>query len=142
MLPALGALCLFFAVQLVRLLSTKNGRFGLVIRIRRAMHHEFWPSWFFYIPLVPWISGHVLRFGWRSMTAVNPVIPYSGICGESKIHILRHLPDAIPSAVVPVGRHEKRFRVALGLMRRHSWSYPLIVKPNASQRGVGLKNSK
>ncbi len=75
------------------------------------------------------------------MTASNPGILASGIVGESKADLLCHLPDEV---VIPWGRIQAKStddacEQFVAMKAERAWSFPLILKPNASQRGVGLK---
>jgi membrane protein DedA with SNARE-associated domain len=116
----------------------------LAVRVGRERlgHHEFWPAWLFYLPLAPWLAWLSLRHrGLTVWTAANPGIPAGGVVGESKAAILDQLnPEAvIPFFVVPPaapGDRRALFRVELA---RRGWSYPLVLKPDAAQRGAGVR---
>ena len=110
----------------------------------RLTKWEYWPPWASYLPLVVWIGMLAIRH--RSLvvfTAANPAIPASGFIGESKIDILRGLsesadriarsdiiPGAAPTAV-------KRQQVD-AFMQRQGVALPVVLKPNAGQRGSGV----
>jgi membrane protein DedA with SNARE-associated domain len=107
-------------------------------RIRRW---EFWPSWIFYAPVVPRVAWLALRHGLRALTAANPGIEDGGLVGESKAAILAKLPAewTLAARLIEPAAPIRR------LLELHRWSpdagrrYPLILKPDVGQRGVGVK---
>lgn len=142
-LALLAALALLFVVVRVgEFLLTPLGRAKLAARLARVWRWEFWPAWLFYLPLVPWIAWLAWRHrGLTTPTAVNPAIPHGGVVGESKYEILRRLP---PEFVLPTERLDpapaaERTARLERVLRERGWSLPLILKPDASQRGAGLK---
>ena len=110
--------------------------------LERMRRWEFWPTWLFYAPLVPWLAWLSLRHGGAmTMTAANPGIADGGTVGESKADILAQLPqDAVlrfrrvsaSTAAERVALTE-RARVALGL------AWPLVLKPDVGERGRGVR---
>lgn len=141
-LATIVALVVFiFLLHNTVLLFSRTGRCQIHARWARLWRYEFWPGWVFYLPLIGWILYLGLRYrGLAVVTAANPCIPASGMAGESKSEILDRLPQ---EAVVPYVRLRaatpaeavERFEAILA---ERQWDYPLIVKPDASQRGVGL----
>jgi hypothetical protein len=114
----------------------------LTLRIERWRRWEFWPMWLFYAPAAVWMLWLSLRYrGISTITTANPGIPDGGTVGESKFRILSKLPpDAIiPSALIAPGNANERTVQALDVMRERGWSWPLVVKPDIGQRGVGVK---
>jgi hypothetical protein len=101
------------AVMQVAILALTNRR-GLAIRCARAVRFEFWPNWAIYGPLLPFAAWRSMRFGFaRTLTAVNPCWPDSGVIGESKQAGL----DAFdPEFVSP------SFRVSPGADGRFVWA--------------------
>jgi len=117
-------------------LTTSIGRARLRVRISKLWRWEFWPLWVFYPPVLLYIGYPALRHGGlRTITAVNPAMPASGFIDESKSDILRRLPErwVVPFALV---HSAKELR---DVMQQRGWSYPLILKPDAGQRGYGLR---
>lgn len=124
--------------------TTWRGRRRLLGRWRRLRHWEFWPAWAFYPPIVAWILWLGIKH--RSLTlftACNPAMPASGFIGESKHAILSAL--AASGAPVPAHRllpagadiatsmdHLDAFMASEGL------NYPIVLKPDAGQRGAGV----
>lgn len=138
-------------LRTVTLGLTAPGRATLITRLSRLWRWEFWPAWVFYVPLVPWIA--CLAFRYRSVTtptAANPGIPHGGVVGESKFDILSKLPQdwVVPSARIDPAEtgaietatpRQLRVQALLGVMQDHGWAFPLILKPDAGQRGAGVR---
>jgi hypothetical protein len=77
-------------------------------------------------------------------TAANPAIPAGGFVGESKSAIL----EALQRGGAPVARFERiaadlapaqRLERARHFMARCGLGYPVVVKPDAGQRGAGVE---
>jgi membrane protein DedA with SNARE-associated domain len=133
---------LFLVVKVGLLTGTATGRGKLIARVSRLWRWEFWPSWLFYLPVLPWLAYLSLRYrGVLTWTAANPGIPQGGVVGESKHAILTHLPPdrTVPSVLVPPGEIGARLQQVRRLIEGHGWSFPLILKPDAAQRGAGVK---
>jgi membrane protein DedA with SNARE-associated domain len=136
-----GVVALFGVVRAAILLCTPAGRGTLVATVSRLWRWEFWPSWLFYLPVLPWLAYLSVRYrGILTWTAANPGIPQGGVVGESKYAILEQLsPEwVVPSVLVPpgeIGERLSRLRVWMTEGRQ----FPLIFKPDASQRGAGVR---
>jgi membrane protein DedA with SNARE-associated domain len=138
----------FTVVKLALRLANWRGRRLLVSRWRRLARWEFWPPYVFYPPVVVYVLLLGIRHRCLTLfTCANPAIPSGGFAGESKIEILRglstsrraraHVARAVridfalaPSARVSAAR---RFMAECGL------AFPLVVKPDAGQRGEGVR---
>lgn len=133
---------LLASIVVVVPLRTRRGRERLIALVSRLWRWEFWPAWIFYLPLVPWLAWLSLRHrGLTVWTAANPGIEAGGVVGESKAEILARLPCeyVIPFALVPQGEHPDRLAWLRGEVEARAWAFPLILKPDAGQRGVGVK---
>ncbi|MBI5862986.1 MAG: VTT domain-containing protein, partial [Planctomycetes bacterium] len=123
--------------------ATAGGRARLWARVSRIWRWEFWPAWLFYIPLAPWIAYLAIRHrGLTIPTAANPGIqPHGGIVGESKFEILSKLPTewVVPTTLVLPGPPETRARELARVMTKRGWTFPIILKPDAGQRGAGVR---
>ncbi len=126
-----------------------RGRRLLVGRLRRWRRWEFWPPWLFYAPVLLYVLGLALRYRSLSLlTAVNPGIPAGGFVGESKQEILDHLADArgadgerlvaacerLPAELDP----DEGLRRVRAFLDEHGLAYPVVLKPDAGQRGSGV----
>ncbi|QJW93060.1 VTT domain-containing protein [Frigoriglobus tundricola] len=136
-----GACGALVAQRVLSRLATRTGRAQLQASVSRLWRWEFWPAWVFYLPLVPWYFALGVRYrSFTVWTAANPGIPAGGVVGESKSDILAKLPPEriVPTLLVPAGTHADRIRTlreAIG----HGWAFPLVLKPDAGQRGAGVK---
>ncbi len=136
------ALVLVFKVILPSF--TWRGRRMVVSRWMRLTRWEFWPPWAFYPPVVLYVLWLALRHRSLSLlTAVNPGLLAGGFVGESKAEILQHLggdaehvarSERIPAGIDPA---ESLARVR-AFLARHALSYPVVLKPDAGQRGSGV----
>ena len=111
-------------------------------RVLRLTRWEFWPSWVFYAPVVAWVAALAVRH--RSLavlTACNPGMADGGFVGESKFDILRTLPPevTIPAVLLSQDGGTRNSNAALSAMRTHGWSWPVVLKPDVGQRGVGVR---
>ncbi len=123
----------------------------LFTAVRRWRHHEFWPAWLFYLPLIPWCG--LLSIRHRSVLAflaANPGIEKGGgWVNESKASILDGLrASAVGRAlvlahrVIPAGpAPEARAAHAARLIEVETelGGYPIILKPDAGQRGFAVR---
>ncbi len=123
--------------------ATYRRRRLLLSSWRRATRWEYWPPWVTYAPVVVYVLWLMARHrSATAFTAANPAIPAGGVVGESKSEILRGLgPDApvAATAFLPgdLSPEEKRARVDR-FMREHHLALPIVVKPDAGQRGSGV----
>ena len=141
---------LFVAIRTVVLATTKMGRIRLAVALRRPARPEFWPPWFFYIPLAPWVLWLALRHrGPMSFTCLNPSIPHGGgVVGESKHQMMKALEaggaspwlgatELIEAGLSPEERAERVD--TLTVADPAYGGYPVVLKPDASQRGHAFK---
>ncbi len=138
----LGAAIVLGLILLSRRIATPGNRIRLAASIRRLLSREFLPSWVLYAPVLPWIGWLALRHGGLStVTAANPGMAQGGFVGESKFDILRRLPAAwtIPSALIVEGTVERRLLRLDEAMRDGGFGFPVVLKPDAGQRGQGMK---
>jgi hypothetical protein len=109
--------------------------------VSKVWRWEFWPTWVFYLPLVPWLLLLAARY--RSLTvwtAANPgVTPAGGVVSEPKSDILSRLSDerVVPTVLVHPG--ELSDRVQQVLAAAGGWGFPVILKPDAGGRGAGVR---
>lgn len=125
-------------------LLTRRGRRLLAGRWQRCRHWEFWPPWLFYPPIVAYVAWLGVRHrGLTVFTAANPGLPAGGFIGEPKRDILRRL----EAAGAPLPRWEllpadvpaaERLARVEAFRARHGLGWPLVLKPDAGQRGSGV----
>lgn len=126
----------------VRAMTTSSNRRRISARLHRWSRWEFWPSWLFYAPVGVWIAYLALRHrGLSTITAANPGMTDGGTVGESKHEILVRLPAewTIPGFLVEPAALPARIRSVLETMEMSRWGFPLVLKPDVGQRGLGVK---
>lgn len=138
-----GVVSLLAAVRLVPKLSTSVGRGKAWAKVSKAWRWEFWPAWVFYLPLVPWFLLLAIRHRSPTVwTAANPgITPAGGVVSESKSEILSHLPAeaVVPTLLLPADDSADRGSKALAAIAARGWGFPLVFKPDAGQRGAGVR---
>jgi hypothetical protein len=105
----------------------------------RLTRFEFWPFWFFYIPM--YFYGLWLALRSRSLmyfSTTNPGMKYGGVMGESKFKVLQSIPkDFIPKSILlkaPVSMN-----IVLDKLRAEGFYFPVILKPDVGERGRGVE---
>jgi pimeloyl-ACP methyl ester carboxylesterase/membrane protein DedA with SNARE-associated domain len=144
-LQALAAIIIVYLVaKLLVRLATQRGRRMLVSAWRRKAQWEFWPPWMFYPPVIAYIAYLALKHRSLSLfTAANPAMPAGGFIGESKAEILRGLAGAdgfVARAALIAASTDvaERLRQARQFMAEQQLSFPVVLKPDAGQRGSGV----
>ncbi|MFV0574622.1 MAG: D-alanine--D-alanine ligase [Vibrio sp.] len=112
---------------------------------------EFWPTWFFYTPVVLQSLWHGVKYrDFRLPLVANPSIKLSGMVGESKHDILSLAGDYakqwIPPFVTITKLSESQSRTiskqwiqAKKSMLDAGLNYPVVAKPDQGCRGVGVQ---
>jgi hypothetical protein len=112
------------------------------IALRSFSRFEFWPSWLTYLPLVPYILWLAVKNkSFMAPTVSNPFIPFSGMVGESKSAILKKLPGqwTLDHDLIDESSLELRIAKVRLLFENHKYKFPVVLKPDAGQRGAGVK---
>lgn len=133
---------LFFERLLVPAL-TWRGRRTLVGKWRRRTQWEFWPPWVFYAPVGAYFVWLCLRYRGLACTAANPGIFAGGFVNESKQAILEGFGLDAPevgrwSALRAAAPPEQRVALARAFRAEHGLELPIVLKPDAGQRGSGV----
>ncbi|MFN0200217.1 MAG: hypothetical protein ACKVTZ_01780 [Bacteroidia bacterium] len=108
-------------------------------KIKRWLTWEFAPTWVTYFPVAIYYHYLALRVGcWGFFAAVNPSLFMGGMFGESKMHILSKIPQKyLPhTSFIP---EKISVAVLADLMKVHSLSFPIILKPDCGERGKGVE---
>lgn len=145
---AASLLVLMVIVRIISAEATYAGRQKLRADIRKIVRVEFWPAWLFYLPILPYIAWLSLRHrGLMTFTCANPAVPNGGgVVGESKQQILsliHHHEDLVLYQEL-IAEHEDviaRTRQVIARIRDEPrlGGYPVILKPDVSQRGHAVK---
>lgn len=144
----MGVVLLLIAVRFGFKFTSWTYRRHFVGRIKRIISWEFWPIQIFYLPVVVYILLLALKF--RSLTAfaaANPAFPAGGFKGESKNDIYDALKKSgrmndnlLAYALI---RREtslpERLIAAWKFMDENKLMFPLVVKPDAGERGKGVR---
>jgi hypothetical protein len=143
LLVGAGIFLIVLIVGLTGKLATYRGRRAIVRRWNRLHRWEFWPPYFFYPPVILYIAYLGIRFrGWTLFTAANPAITAGGFVGESKYEILGHLKAAsswLPAFTLLASEEiAPRIAYAEEFIRKQGLNFPVVVKPDAGQRGSAV----
>ncbi|MGE0883987.1 MAG: alpha/beta fold hydrolase [Blastocatellales bacterium] len=145
LLKAVAAgILIYLMIKLLVRLSTWRGRRLLVSKWRRMTRWEFWPPYLFYPPVVLYVLWLMLKY--RSVTlftAANPAIPGGGFIGESKAEIYQRLQNSIEhlpkwTLLDASLESEARIQQAKDFISKANLGYPVVLKPDAGQRGSGV----
>jgi membrane protein DedA with SNARE-associated domain len=140
--PAAASATLFLAVGLHRRFRLARLRARVIAAASRIWRWEFWPPWVFYPPVAFWTLLLACRHrGFGAISAANPGMTDGGLVGESKYEILRRLPSewTVPTVLIATGEGEVRARHLQDEMERRGWAFPVVLKPDVGQRGVGVR---
>jgi membrane protein DedA with SNARE-associated domain len=142
-----GIIVLLIVVRIILFLASYRNRRLLIGKIRCIWNWEFWPLWLFYLPVVIYIFLLGVRYRDLTLfTAANPAIPGGGFKGESKNAIYESL-SCIPAASNHILAHklipltappELRLSTATYFMKTNALDFPIVVKPDAGERGAGV----
>lgn len=141
----LGIVLLFIAIRSAIKYSSWKNRQLLVGRIKRIVNWEFWPIQIFYTPVVAYVVWLMVRHRTlTAFTAVNPSIPAGGFKGESKNDIYGLLGGSseylLPHRLIPAGlSRSERIAIALEAVDEFSPHFPVVLKPDAGERGKGVR---
>lgn len=108
---------------------------------RKWTSFEFWPGWFFYIPIYLLYPILSIRYGsFFNPFYANPNILNGGLLGESKWDFLQHLdPNAKSTLKALKISSGTSFEGFLKIMNEHKYNFPFILKPDVGQRGFGVR---
>ncbi len=144
----IGIIGAFAALKLILHFSVWKKRRLFIGRLKRLLNWEFWPLSIFYFPVVLYVL--VLAVKYRSLTVftlANPAIQAGGFIGESKNEI--YLGLRLSAAALPLMLHhtllstneEKSInqRKAAQFIAENNLQFPVVLKPNAGERGKGVR---
>jgi len=133
----------WLVVALARSLATWRGRALWRARLRRWTRFEYWPVGLYYLPVFGLFLARALRGRALEFTAANPALPHGGFVGESKAEIQALLEAAgapLPrTLLLPAGESAARHEALQRFLRETGVGLPLVVKPDAGQRGEGVR---
>lgn len=144
----LGVILSFIVLRIFLYFTDWKNRRFFIGRLKRTFNWEFWSLRVFYFPVVIYVLFLALKH--RSLTVftcANPAILASGFVGESKDEIYeglkksgsarQHLlPYIFLSAADSI---ENRISQIKDFIGENSFDFPLVLKPDAGERGKDVK---
>tara|TARA_R110001583_G_scaffold145635_2_gene297620 strand:- start:55087 stop:56145 length:1059 start_codon:yes stop_codon:yes gene_type:complete len=110
-----------------------------ILNLRKIINWEYWPSYMFYIPVVPYACYLAIKsrsFGFFS--AVNPAIEGSGNGLESKYNTIQLVPEVYKPKTIFIKTSDTLSTILLKI-NTHPINFPLIIKPDIGFRGLLVK---
>lgn len=109
---------------------------------KRFTQWEYWPSYMFYLPNIPYAFYLALRTGnFTFYSIVNPSIKSSGNGTESKFKTLELIPETYKPKSIYVSE-QRNFEDILKALHKAGIDYPVIAKPDVGFRGMLVKKIK
>lgn len=111
-------------------------------RLGRILRWEFWPLWVFYPPIIIWICLLAIRYRSATLfTAANPGMKVGGLVDEDKAANLFAMQSQYPESVASTYliSAEQGASQARQQLSDAGLGYPVILKPNSGQRGIGVE---
>lgn len=102
-------------------------------------NYEYWPWWFFYIPMIPywlWLAIKTKSFTYFSATNTN--MELGGFFGESKANILKQIPEKYLPLFLFI-KNSEPFDAILSNLKNKKINYPIVAKPNVGERGYQVE---
>ncbi|MDB5255344.1 MAG: hypothetical protein JWM14_39 [Chitinophagaceae bacterium] len=105
----------------------------------KLTHWEYWPMEVVYFPVFfYWLYLSVRARSLFFFSASNPGIETGGMLGEVKFDILKKIPEAYRTPTLFFAYPFEAEQV-LDQLKKNSWTYPLIFKPDIGERGNGVE---
>ncbi|MDI1233498.1 MAG: hypothetical protein PSX81_04400 [bacterium] len=101
----------------------------------KIFKYEYWPWWFFYLPVLPyWVFLSIRNRSFAYFSVANPGIDLGGFFGEKKSEILSLIDkEFLPSSIYIICNSD--FSILKSNLLDNKISYPLIAKPDVGERG-------
>jgi hypothetical protein len=97
---------------------------------------EYWPIWLANIPTVLfWLFFALKARKLFFFSTANPGIETGGVLGESKINILRRIPEEYLPITLFVTAEDRDPVALLNRIKAGGLTFPIIVKPDVGERG-------
>lgn len=98
---------------------------------RKFWQYEYWPSWVFYSPFIPyWMWKTVLCGDATYFCRVNPGIEFGGVLDYSKFHILKQIPAEFKPKTEYVFTKSDQAKLP---------KFPFVAKPDVGERGINVE---
>ena len=104
----------------------------------KLTHWEYWPAYVIYFPVFfYWLILALMRRDLFFFSRANSSIFSGGLFGASKTNILRQMPQAyVPNGVLIKSDNTYNLPETLSVKKIE---FPLIVKPDIAERGLGIR---
>lgn len=142
------AIFAFIGLRLIFKFSSWKNRRLFIGRLKRIRGWEFWSLHVFYFPVVVYVLGQAIKHRHLTVfTCANPAILAGGFIGESKDEIYNRLQKSsaaaeflLPHVILTSERSDgEKMRQAEQFIDEHKLHFPLVLKPNAGERGKDVK---
>jgi len=105
----------------------------------KVFHYEYWPVWFLFLPLLPYLLWLCIRArSFAFFTAGNLNIENGGFYGESKIQILRQFPKELLPPTVFATENTSLEKI-IAEIESEKIPFPCIAKPDKGGAGKGVE---
>ena len=107
----------------------------------KLSRYEFWPVWLFYSPFIfYWLYLAIRARDFNFLFKVNPKLHYGGAIGTDKHAMLKSLhPNLFPKSSLLAAIEKESIESVVGRMAEEGLQFPVILKPNAGERGRGVQ---
>lgn len=130
---ALGNMLIAYSIK------SKVKRMKLKSKYIKLTQWEHWPTFMFYLPLIPFYIKERIKSGnFTFFLNTNPAIKYSGDGTESKFKTIMLVPNEFRPKSVLINELEN-FKTVLTKIESTSITFPLIIKPDLGFRGYLVK---
>ncbi|OJJ13981.1 hypothetical protein BKI52_44755 [marine bacterium AO1-C] len=102
---------------------------------------KYWPMELLYLPLTLYVfTIGALRTGrFFYFAATNPKVSLGGFAGDSKYHILSHIPAQFRPKTILIQKNTKNFDLITKIIHSQKFQFPLIAKPDLGEGGFLVK---
>ncbi len=109
--------------------------------LKSLWHWKYWPMELLYLPLTLYVfTIGALRTGrFFYFAATNPKVSLGGFAGDSKYHILSHIPADYRPKTIVIEQHTHDFRLVASIIASFGFQFPLIAKPDLGEGGFLVK---
>lgn len=142
-----STLLILFGLILVKktagLLVDPWKRKGFVYSFEKWLYFEFWPAYFFYLPVIAWYAILSVRYRNPFLPLYsNPGIENGGMVGESKWELYHPLMTENSEHWLKTKLVRKAEAMVLAVqqaMTNEGIEFPFVLKPDKGQRGYGVR---
>jgi len=92
--------------------------------------------------LIFWLISALRTGKLAFFTAINPAIETGGLFGESKIKILRTIPEYFLPKTLFISKQNQDLAIILNKIQAAKIDFPIIAKPNIGERGMLVEKIK